>query len=325
MSPSLPRVGRAVLLAALLAGCDREAMPYAVGTLERDRIELAAETDEPLVEIRIEEGDRVAAGEVLVVQDSALVEARLAQARAARDEAEAMLAEAIAGPRAQEIARAEARLAATRTAVVTSRQELHREQSLQQQGFVSLNRLDLLEGRYREALAREREAQAALDELREGTRSEVVQRARQALTGAEARVRELEIGLERQSLRAPMDATVEALPLELGERPAAGQTVVVLRARAPTYARVHLPEPLRAGLAVGDPAEVRIDGRAAALSGRIRWIASEAAFTPYFALTQRDRSRLAYLAEILVEGPQAEGLPAGIPVEVRFPAHTDGR
>src|SRR5690606_1568193 len=71
--------------------------------------------------------------------------------------------------------------------------------------------------------------------------------------------------------------------------------------------------------------EVRIDGRAAALSGRIRWIASEAAFTPYFALTQRDRSRLAYLAEILVEGPQAEGLPAGIPVEVRFPAHTDGR
>ena len=49
----------------------------------------------------------------------------------------------------------------------------------------------------------------------------------------------------------------------------------------------------------------------------IRWISSEAAFTPYFALTQHDRSRLSYLAEIdLTDGGD---LPAGIPVEARFP------
>lgn len=307
-----------IVLAMLLAGCSRDGQLYAVGTLERDRIELSAESDEPVLEIAVEEGAKVTAGQVLLVQDPTRAEAQLAQARAARDEAVAALAEAVAGPRAQQIAQAEARLAAARSAVLTAALELRRERALQQQGFVSENRLDLLEGRHQEALAREREAAAALDELREGTRSEVVQRAREALAGAEARVRELEVSLDRHSVRAPLDATVEALPVELGERPTQGRTVVVLRARKPTYARVHLPEPLRVDLNVGDPAEVWLDGRDAPLAGRIRWIASEAAFTPYFALTQRDRSRLAYLAEVLVD--EADALPVGIPVEVRFPA-----
>jgi HlyD family secretion protein len=48
----------------------------------------------------------------------------------------------------------------------------------------------------------------------------------------------------------------------------------------------------------------------------VRYVAADAAFTPYFALTQRDRSRLAFLAEVEVTGPEAGSLPAGVPVEV---------
>jgi HlyD family secretion protein len=114
---------------------------------------------------------------------------------------------------------------------------------------------------------------------------------------------------------------VEALPRETGERPSLGETVVVLRALGPTFARVHVPEPLRVALQVDAPAEVRIDGRAAPLAARVRWVATEAAFTPYFALTQRDRSRLSYLAEVvLLDDEAAATLPVGIPVEVHFPA-----
>ena len=303
-----------------LGACDIEGPMYAVGTLERDRIELGADSDEPIVAIRVKEGDRVAVGEVLLEQDSARAEARLAQARAARDEAVAQLEEAVAGPRAQDIARGEARLAAAESALITARQELRREEALLEQGFVSRNRLDLLEGRFEEAAARRREAAAALDELREGTRAEVVQRARQALSGAEARMREQKIQLARTRITAPVDATVEALPLEIGERPRGGQVVAVLRALAPTFARVYVPEPLRTRLEVGSPATVRMDGRPQTLDARVRWIASEAAFTPYFALTQRDRSRLSYLAEVVLTAEDADDVPVGVPVEVHFPA-----
>ena len=36
------------------------------------------------------------------------------------------------------------------------------------------------------------------------------------------------------------------------------------------------------------------------------------------ALSQRDRSRLSYLAEVVVSDPRARPLPTGIPVEVYF-------
>jgi HlyD family secretion protein len=50
----------------------------------------------------------------------------------------------------------------------------------------------------------------------------------------------------------------------------------------------------------------------------MRMISSEAAFTPYYSLTERDRKHLAYLAEIDLVGEEARDLPTGLPVEVTF-------
>jgi HlyD family secretion protein len=47
-------------------------------------------------------------------------------------------------------------------------------------------------------------------------------------------------------------------------------------------------------------------------------ISSEAAFTPYYALTERDRDHFSYLAEIDLVDEAARDLPTGLPVEVRF-------
>jgi HlyD family secretion protein len=62
--------------------------------------------------------------------------------------------------------------------------------------------------------------------------------------------------------------------------------------------------------------QVRIDGVAGPLSGTVRYISAEASFTPYFALTQKDRTRLSFLSEITVDDPKAASLPAGVPVQV---------
>jgi HlyD family secretion protein len=156
-----------------------------------------------------------------------------------------------------------------------------------------------------------------------GTRSEAIDQARSGYAAAAARVAELTISVDRTALRSPVSGVVEALPFEIGERPAAGQVVAVVLADGSTYARVHVPEPIRTRLRPGMTAAIRIDGYAEDFVGRVRWIANEAAFTPYFALTQHDRSRLSYLAEIDLEDANAGDLPAGIPVEVRFPQIDD--
>jgi len=54
------------------------------------------------------------------------------------------------------------------------------------------------------------------------------------------------------------------------------------------------------------------------MTGTVRWVSTDASYTPYFALTEHDRSRLSYLAEI--DLPDASSLPSGLPLEVDFPA-----
>jgi len=50
----------------------------------------------------------------------------------------------------------------------------------------------------------------------------------------------------------------------------------------------------------------------------VRSVSSEASFTPYAALTEQDRGRLVFVAEIDLEGEAAAELPAGVPVQVEF-------
>jgi HlyD family secretion protein len=63
--------------------------------------------------------------------------------------------------------------------------------------------------------------------------------------------------------------------------------------------------------------QVSVDGTDRMYAGTVRFISAQAQFTPYYALTQEDRSRLSYLAEIDLTEPEARALPSGIPLQVR--------
>jgi len=111
---------------------------------------------------------------------------------------------------------------------------------------------------------------------------------------------------------------VDALPYETGERPPAGAVVAVLLADGAPYARVYVPEALRVRVTPGVAAQVHVDGLPEPFAGRVRSVASEAAFTPYYALTERDRGRLVFVAEVDLVGEAAARLPTGVPVQVEF-------
>lgn len=311
---------RLVCVCLLLLGCEQPLSEIpALGTLERDRIELTADSNEPIIAVLLQEGDPVEIGDAIVDQDSARAQAVLAHAMAEEAALEAALAEAVEGPRAQEIQQGRARLEATESARQTAKFELDRQISLVERKYSSQSLVDILRGRYEEAIAHEAEAAAALEQLLEGTRNETVDQVRNRLAAASANVRNMEISIERATIRSPVVGVVEALPFEIGERPTMGATVAVVLAGAPTFARVHISATVRTRVGSGTRAEVRIDGYEQTFPARVRWVAAAAAFTPYFALSQHDRSRLSYIAEIDLLGDDVHQLPVGIPVEVTFP------
>ena len=304
------------LLAVTACGPDDPAN-RAVGELASDRIELSAESNEPIIRIDVAEGTVVNAGDVLVVQDSARAAARLAEANAVLGQAQARLDELVRGPRNEMIAAARANVEGATQELEFRESEAKRIRDIHARGLASPDQLDRAQAALDAAEASAKLRLAQLEELLTGTTVEELAQAEQAVKQAAARRDAAQVDLERHTLRAPVDGIADSRLFELGERPTPGQPVMIVLGGAQPYARVYVPEAIRVHVQAGTRARIFIDGLGDALDGRVRWVASEAAFTPYFALTERDRGRLTYVAKIDLETDGAR-LPDGVPVEVEF-------
>lgn len=308
---------------ALLVACeDGDRDVVAVGTIERDRVELIAEASEPIVDIAVREGQDVSAGDVVMTLDQRRLNAQVERAEGARDRAMARLAELERGPRSERIEEARAAAAGLKGVLDKDRRALERARSLRRQGVVSESGLDAARAAFDNSRAQYERAVAELDALETGTTPEELDQARAAVAETQAALEGTRLTRDRLVVKAPVDGRIDTLPFKLGDQPPVGATVAVLLTRAAPYARVYVPEPIRAGILAGDGAEVSVDGIDRRFDARVRMISSEASFTPFFALTEKDRGRLTYLAELDLEGDDARDLPTGIPAEARFRPRT---
>ncbi|MDH3812320.1 MAG: HlyD family efflux transporter periplasmic adaptor subunit [Gammaproteobacteria bacterium] len=308
----------ALVTLTLLASCAAEENPnLVVGELASDRHELTAEVSEPILSIAISEGEVVIAGQILIEQDSTRATARLAEAAAALAQHQARLDELVRGPRSEQVTAARANVEGATQEFEFRQSELTRVKEVHARGLASPDLLDRARAALDAAEANLKLRLAQLEERLAGTTIEELAQAEQAVKQAAARRDNALVDVERHTLRAPVDGIVDSRLFELGERPAPGQPMVVMLSGAQPYARVYVPEPLRVRIAPGTRALIYIDGLDQAVDGHVRWVSSEAAFTPYYALTERDRGRLSYVAKIDI-GETRQRLPDGVPVNVEF-------
>ena len=315
------RLRAAILLATILAGtvlagCSRPAADTLPGTVERDRVELVADANDFIISLPLAEGSTVKVGDVIVVQDHALSTAELDAARAQLAQAEARVEELKNGPRITSIRAAAARRDAMRAQRDDAVRERDRLSGLVARSLVSKSDADRQVAAANTAEANLNEAEADLRELQEGTRSEQLAQARQAADTARANLQGLQTTSSRLEVRSPIAGLIDSLPFHVGEKPARGATVAVLLSQAAPYARVHVPTTMRARVKAGTAATLRVDGDDHTYKGQVRFVASDADFTPYFSLTAADRSRLSFLAEVVFDENDALKLPSGIPVDV---------
>jgi HlyD family secretion protein len=254
---------------------------------------------------------------VLLRQDDARARARLAEANASLDQVEARLAELVRGPRAEQVSAASANVDGAKKELAFRRADHTRVKEIFAKKLASAEVMDRAKAQLDSATANVDLRVAQLEELLAGTTVEELAQAESAVKQAEARRDSAEIDVERHTLRAPTAAVVDSRLYEMGERPSAGQVVLVLLGGEQPYARVYVPESLRVMIKPGTRANIFVDGLNDAIEGKVRWVASESAFTPYFALTERDRGRLSFLAKVDIAEQRAR-LPDGVPVEVEF-------
>lgn len=321
-------IGIAALVLALLAvwllrsGGEDDAIE-ASGTVEATEADLGFGIPGRIDEVRVQEGESVAAGDELAVLDLDEAGARHDQALARAAAAEAQLAELERGSRPQEIVQARAAVEAAERSFEEAEQDLYRTRALHAAGGAS--RQDLYRAETQEAAARAERTRAAeqLDLVLEGPRQERIDAQRAAVEQARAGVAEAASLLENGSIRAPFAGVVTIRHREPGETVAAGAPVVSILDLEDRWVRIYVPEDRVGRVRLGRRAEITADtypGRS--YEGRVTFLASEAEFTPSNVQTREERVRLVYEVKVRVTGDPRYELKVGTPADVRLAGET---
>ncbi|WP_310598069.1 HlyD family secretion protein [Aeromonas aquatica] len=301
------------LVVSLLTACQPDNQGMALGTLERDRVLLTATANEIVRALPVAEGSRVEEGSLLVQLDDRRQQAVLARARAEEASARAALARMTNGERPEDIAAARASLDKAQANLREAERSFQRTERLVMQKLQSPSELDKARAERDGALAERDGAHQQLDKLSRGVRVEDIDEASAKLAAARADVALAERELADLTIIATRSGRLDSLPYNLGERVPVGAVLAAIQADQAPYARVYVPETALASYQIGQAIRVRVDGVPEPLTGRLRWISREPAFTPYYALNEQDRARLVYLAEI--DLPTAQALPSGLPLQ----------
>jgi len=307
-----------LIAAAAMTACSPQDDSYrVVGELASDRIEITAEFNEPVVEVIVAEGAAVLSGQPLLRQDDARARARLDEVTAQYLQSKARMDEMLRGPRSEQITAARATVEGATQDLDFRHSEQLRIDEIHKRGLASTEALDRANAALDASQANLKLRLAQLEELLAGTTAEELVQAEQVVNQNAARRDAAQIDVDRHVLVAPVDGVLDSRLFETGERPGIGQPVLVMLGGEQPYARVYVPELLRVQIGAGTKALIYVDGLTAPIAAEVRWIASESAFTPYFALTERDRGRLSFVAKVdILE--QRDRLPDGVPVEVEF-------
>jgi HlyD family secretion protein len=324
-----------VMFAVGASACQERAPATAArvsGQADATEVQIAPEVGGRIVEMTIQEGDRLKQGAVVARLDTRDVELALQRAQAERSQAEAQLRLLQAGSRPEDIRQAEAQAAAAEAEVAAARADLSAAETdlqrferllqsnsgSQKQRDDAAARRDVARDRLAAVRARETAAGAAVARLKAGSRREEIDAARARVATVDAQIATLEKSRADATVTSPIDGIVTERLLELGEMAAPRAPIAVVTDLDRAWAEVFVDEPMVPRIRLGQPATVFTDAGGPGLPGKVSYIASKAEFTPRNVQTAEDRSKLVFRVRVAVDNRQGI-LKQGMPVEAEIP------
>lgn len=322
-SPVRSTLAALVLAALVLSACsddrrsgDRSAPLTLYGNVDIREVQLAFQDAGRIRALPVDEGARVAAGQVVAELDPTRYQLELQRLNGEVAAQTQVLARLRQGSRPQEVARARAAMASARASLADAATQLARKQQLRTVNRISVQEVDTARTRVETLQANLKAAEEEVSLVVEGPRQEDIAAAEASLA-ALAAARDLAAQrLEDTRLLAPAAGVIRTRILEPGAMAAPGAPVFTLALTDPLWVRAYISEPDLGLVHEGMRAEVRTDTLPdKAYQGWVGFISSTAEFTPKTVETTELRTKLVYRARIFVCDPQQE-LRLGMPVTV---------
>jgi len=212
---------------------------------------LGFERSGELVQVLVEEGDRLQAGQPLAQLDIRNLETQKRQLEAQKAEAQARLLELERGPRQENIAAARAEVRDLENQLRLQEVQETRREYLYTEGAISREELDEFAFGSDALRARLDQARSDLEELLNGTRPEKIAAQQAVVRQLNASIADLEVTIAKSTIEAPFDGIVAERLVDEGTVVGAGQPVIHLIENVNPEARIGLPPRAIAALAVG--------------------------------------------------------------------------
>ncbi len=271
------------------------------GTLEAHTVGVGSLAGGRVLRVHVDEGSRVAAGQLLATLETDAIDRQIAEQRAVLAGARAQQAKALAGPRSDEIQKAAAIAA-------NDERERRRFQTLASQGIVA-------RAMYDDAATRARASAEELEILRKGTRREDIAVVRSEVERQQGRIDTLLQQRSETEVHSSVAGTVQSMGLRPGDLVAPNQAVAEILDASQFWVRVYVPETLLGHVRVGQPVRVRVDTFPDRwFKGRISSVSSQGEYTPRNIQTRAQRAEQVFGVRVLVDPNPV--LKAGMAAEI---------
>jgi HlyD family secretion protein len=286
------------------------------GNIDIRKVDLAFNEQERIVQVLVEEGDRVTAGQVLARLQTNRLKAQIREIEAKIAAQQEVVKRLEAGTRLQEIEQARAEVAAARARLKNTRLSFERIKKTSMAGATSQQALDNARALLDVDKAQLNVKEKALNLALEGPRREDVAAAKSSLETIKASLSLLKIRLSEMTLTSPAAGVIQNRILEPGEMASPNRPVVILALTDPKWVRAYIPEPYLGRINLGMKAKILSDSFPnQKFEGWIGFISSIAEFTPKTVETEDLRTKLVYEARVFVHDSK-DLLRLGMPVTV---------
>jgi HlyD family secretion protein len=248
------------------------------GTVEVTEVEISPELSAKIVALHHREGDEVKQGDPLLDLDRSDLESRLREAEAARRTAEAQVS-------------------LSRARMENTQRDYNRNLQLYKAQAISASAYDAIKTAY---------------EIAKNT----YEASQSQYKGAQSQVETLQVQLRKTHICSPITGVVLERSVEAGEVIFPGIVAMTIGDLRSPWVRVYIGEPDIGKVRIGQQASVAIDAYPnRKFPGTLRFIASEAEFTPKNVQTREERIKLVYEARVYLsneEGILKPGMPADV-------------
>ncbi len=285
----------AMAMFTLLSCNNNDTQSDAYGNFETDEIIVSSEVAGKIIDLSVELGDQIQAGDLLAVVDTTQLSLQIKQLEAQQ------------------------RAVATKKVNLQAQVEVQKEQ---------IQNLKIQQERIHKLFTDQAATEQQVDDV--DGQMQVMKKQLESLNtqfvsiNSELEVLDAQLAitqnqLEKSFITSLMTGVVLEKYVELGEMAAPGKAIVKLGDLSELDLHVYVSGAQLPSIQLGQQVEVVIDKNKTedqSLNGKIRWISSEAEFTPKIIQTKEERVKLVYAVKVAVENDGR--LKIGMPGEVRF-------